>query len=190
MSLCFIEAGFDPNVQVGAILKQLDGNYRIGNSEYLILEACEYVESFLHFRPKAEIILNIDNDHLDYFKNLDNIKNAFRKYVELLPEDGLLVINSDDKNSNGIDKYSKAKCVTYGIENKNANFIAKNIEFDKNGFASFDVYRNGELLDNFKLSIAGRHNVLNRISLYSTLHKLWNSNRCNKESFYKIYRSK
>lgn len=100
VSLCFIKAGFDPNVQVGALLKQLDGNYRIGNSDYLILEACEYVESFLHFHPKAEIILNIDNDHLDYFKNLDNIKSAFKKYVKLLPDDGLLVINADDKNSN------------------------------------------------------------------------------------------
>lgn len=98
-SLCFIKADFDPNVQVGAILKQLNGNYRIGNSEYLILEACEYVESFLHFHPKAEIILNIDNDHLDYFKSLDNIKNAFIKYVKLLPDDGLLVYNADDKNS-------------------------------------------------------------------------------------------
>lgn len=86
-------------MQVGALLKQLDGNYRIGNSDYLILEACEYVESFLHFHPKAEIILNIDNDHLDYFKNLDNIKSAFKKYVKLLPDDGLLVINADDKNS-------------------------------------------------------------------------------------------
>ena len=87
ISLCFIKAGFDPNVQVGAILDQLNGNYRIGESEYLILEACEYVESFLHFHPKAEIILNIDNDHLDYFGNIDNIKKAFSNYVKLLTED-------------------------------------------------------------------------------------------------------
>ncbi len=92
VALCFIEAGLDPNVQVGAILKQLDNNYRIGNSDYFILEACEYVESFLHFHPKTEIILNIDNDHLDYFKNLDNIKNAFIKYVKLLPDERLACI--------------------------------------------------------------------------------------------------
>lgn len=70
ISLCFIEAGLDPSVQVGAILKQLNGNSRIGNSEYFILEACEYVESFLSFYPKTEIVLNIDNDHLDYLKIL------------------------------------------------------------------------------------------------------------------------
>ena len=84
VSLCFIEAGLDPSIQVGAILKQLDGNYRIGNSEHFIIEACEYVESFLKFFPKAEIILNIDNDHLDYFKDLDHIKKAFEKYVKII----------------------------------------------------------------------------------------------------------
>ena len=161
VALCFIEAGLDPNVQVGAILKELNGNYRIGNSDYLILEACEYVESFLHFHPKSEIILNIDNDHLDYFKNMENVKLAFKKYARLLPKDGLLVINADDVNSAGLDKETQAKCVTFGLENSKANYLAKNIKFDKDGFASFDVYKNGVLFDSFKLSIPGKHNVLN-----------------------------
>ena len=76
VALCFLEALQDPSIQVGAVLKQLDGNYRVGTSEHFIIEACEYVESFLKFSPKAEIILNIDNDHLDYFKTFENIKNA------------------------------------------------------------------------------------------------------------------
>ncbi len=164
VSLCFIKAGFDPNVQVGAILKQLNGNYRIGNSDYLILEACEYVESFLHFHPKAEIILNIDNDHLDYFKNLDNIKNAFIKYVKLIPDNGLLVFNADDTNSIGLEKYTNAKVVTFGLNNEKANFIAKNVKFDENGYASFDVYYDGNFFDSFSLSISGMHNVLNALA--------------------------
>ena len=98
ISVCFMEAHKDPTVQVGAILKQIDGNYRVGNSEYFILESCEYVESFLKFHPRTEVILNIDNDHLDYFKDLEHIKNAFVKFVELLPKDGLLVLNADDPN--------------------------------------------------------------------------------------------
>lgn len=98
VSMCFLQACKDPSIQVGAILKQIRGNYRVGNSEYFILEACEYVESFLKFHPRAEIILNIDNDHLDYFHDIDNIRNAFTKYVKLLPEEGLLVINLDDPN--------------------------------------------------------------------------------------------
>ena len=72
VSLCFLEGLKDPTIQVGAYLKQLNGNYKVGNSEYFIIEACEYVESFLKFSPKSEIILNIDNDHLDYFKTFDN----------------------------------------------------------------------------------------------------------------------
>ena len=98
VSLCFLKAGFNPTIQVGAILKQIDGNNYIGSKDYFIMEACEYVESFLKFYPKSEIILNIDNDHLDYFKTFDNIKNAFIKYVKLIPKDGLLVINGDDIN--------------------------------------------------------------------------------------------
>ena len=84
VSLCFLEESkidkkMEPTIQVGAKLNQIDGNYHIGKSEHFIIEACEYVESFLHFYPRAEIILNIDNDHLDYFKTFDNIKNAFKK---------------------------------------------------------------------------------------------------------------
>ncbi len=183
ISLCFIKAGLDPNVQVGAILKQLNGNYRIGNSDYLILEACEYVESFLHFHPKAEVILNIDNDHLDYFKTLDNIKNAFVKYVKLLPDDGLLVFNSDDKNSIGLDKYTKAKAVTFGIENTDANYVANNIKFDKNGFASFDVYKDKVFFDSFTLSISGMHNVLNALACIALCNNYGIPNSAIKEAF-------
>lgn len=183
VSLCFIEAGFDPNVQVGAILKQLDGNYRIGNSDYLILEACEYVESFLHFHPKAEIILNIDNDHLDYFKNLDNIKEAFKKYVKLLPEDGLLVMNADDENSMCIKECTNSKILTFGITNQDANFVSKNIKFDENGFASFDVYKDGSFFDSFKLSISGMHNVLNATSCIALCNEYGIPNEAIKTAF-------
>ena len=164
ISLCFIKALTDPSVQVGAYLKPLDGNYRVGNSEHFILEACEYVESFLKFSPKAEIILNIDNDHLDYFKTFDNIKKAFIKYVKLLPNDGVLVINGDDKNCLDLPNYTDADIITYGIENTNVNFYASNINFNNVGFASFDVYHNNELLDTFQLSVPGKHNVLNAIA--------------------------
>ncbi len=167
VSVCFLKASRDPNIQVGGILKQIDGNYRIGNSDYFIIEACEYVESFLKFRPKAEIILNIDNDHLDYFKTFDNIKNAFVKYVKLLPEDGFLVLNADDKNCLDLVNHTASSYATYGIENKDANFTADNILFDDNGFAEFDVYKNKAFFEHIKLSVAGLHNVLNALSCIS-----------------------
>ena len=167
ISLCFLEALKDPSIQVGAFLNAIDGNYKIGNSEHFIIEACEYVESFLKFSPKAEIILNIDNDHLDYFKTFDNIKNAFVKYTKLLPDDGLLVINGDDKNCLDLPQYTKAQILTYGIKNKDVDFYAENIEFDNDGFPEFDVYKNGKFFSKIKLSVPGAHNVLNALACIS-----------------------
>ena len=164
VSLCFVEALKDPSIQVGAFLKAIDGNYKVGNSEHFIIEACEYVESFLKFSPKAEIILNIDNDHLDYFKTLENIKNAFVKYVKLLPDDGILVVNGDDKNCLDLPQYTKSKCYTYGITNKNTDFFAVNIVFDNDGFAEFDVYNNDKFFERIKLHVPGMHNVLNSLA--------------------------
>ena len=167
ISMCFMEAGLDPSIQVGATLKAIDGNYRVGKSEYFIIEACEYVESFLKFYPKAEIILNIDNDHLDYFKNIENVAYSFTKYVKLLPDDGLLVVNSDDNYCSQLHNHTTAKVVTYGIKNEKANFIARNITFDKNGFARFDVYHNNYFYSSFELSVPGNHNVLNALACIS-----------------------
>lgn len=167
VSMCFLEAGLDPSIQVGADLKAINGNYRIGKSDNFIIEACEYVESFLKFYPKAEIILNIDNDHLDYFKNIENINNAFIKYVKLLPDDGLLVVNSDNSYCAKLHEYTNAKVVSYGIKNEKANFIARNITFNKNGFAIFDVYHNNNFYASFELSVPGPHNVLNALACIS-----------------------
>lgn len=167
ISLCFLEGLKDPSIQVGAFLKQIDGNYKVGNSEHFIIEACEYVESFLKFSPKAEIILNIDNDHLDYFKTFENIKKAFIKYVELLPADGILVINADDVNCLELPNHTNTKAITYGIQNENADFVAKNITFSDDGFAKFDAYYQENLLDTIKLSVPGIHNVLNALACIS-----------------------
>ena len=171
ISLCFVKALADPSIQVGAYLKPLDGNYRVGNSEHFIIEACEYVESFLKFSPKAEIILNIDNDHLDYFKNFENIKKAFIKYVKLLPDNGILVLNGDDLNCLELANYTNASIITYGIDNKQVNFYATNIDFNDDGFAKFDVYHNDEFLDTFQLSVPGKHNILNALACISICMK-------------------
>ena len=164
ISLCFVESLKDPSIQVGAFLKAIDGNYKVGNSEHFIIEACEYVESFLKFSPKAEVILNIDNDHLDYFKNLENIKNAFIKYVKLLPDNGILVVNGDDTNCLDLPQFTNAKCYTYGITNKKTDFFAVNIVFDNDGFAEFDVYNKDSFYDRIKLHVPGMHNVLNSLA--------------------------
>jgi UDP-N-acetylmuramate--alanine ligase len=191
ISLCFLNAKLDPSIQVGAYLKNISGNYIVGNSNYFILEACEYVESFLHFFPKSAVILNIDNDHLDYFKNIDNIQKAFEKYANLLPSDGLLVTNADDQRCIEISNICKAKVITYGIQNTLANCVAKNIVYDDNGFPEFDVYMNEKFYEHVKLSVTGEHNVLNALAcicmcsyygidskiISSTLHEFTGANR-------------
>ena len=164
ISLCFLEATKDPSIQVGAYLKQLDGNYRVGNSEYFIIEACEYVESYLKLFPRTEVILNIDNDHLDYFGTLDNIVKSFGNYVKLIPENGLLVINWDDPNCKQIAKNTNAKVLSYGIKSENANFVARNITFNNNGFPTFDVYYNNNFYKTITLSVPGKHNVMNALA--------------------------
>lgn len=158
----FIEAGFDPSVQVGAVLKNIDGNYRLGNSDYFIIEACEYCESYLNFKQRSAIVLNIDDDHLDYFKNIENISKSFQKYVGLLPEDGFLVINNDDTRCHEIRNYTKAKVITIG-STEDADWTYKNLTFDQNGFPSYEVWKNNELKGNIKLVVTGKHNVLNSL---------------------------
>ena len=164
LSECFINAHLDPSIEVGAILDSIGGNYRVGNSEYFILESCEYKGNFLKFHPNTEIILNIDNDHLDYYKTFKNIVKTFNTFAALLDENGLLVVNGDDKNCYELKNTSKAKFICYGINNEEADFVAKNISFDKKGFSKFDVYKHGEFYNTIKLSVAGEHNVLNALA--------------------------
>ncbi len=171
VSLCFLEARKDPSIQVGAYLKPLNGNYRVGSSEYFIIEACEYVESYLKLFPKTEVILNIDNDHLDYFGSLENIVASFDRYVQLLPEDGLLVINADDNDCKQIAKDAKCKIVSYALENESANFIARNITFNQDGFPCFDVYYNNNFYKTIRLSVPGMHNVLNALACIGVCHE-------------------
>ncbi|MBR3614261.1 MAG: UDP-N-acetylmuramate--L-alanine ligase [Clostridia bacterium] len=164
LSYCFINAHKDPSIEVGAILDLINGNYRVGNSEYFILESCEYKGNFLKFFPHTEIILNIDNDHLDYYKTFDNVIKTFQDFAKLLPENGLLVTNADDKNCLNLKDITKGKFISYGIENDNADYLAKNISYDSNGFAKFDVYKNKEFFTTIELSVAGKHNILNALA--------------------------
>lgn len=169
LSSVFLEANLNPTINIGAHLNKINGNYYIGGKKYFILEACEYVDSFLHFRPTSEIILNIDNDHLDYFKTIENTKKSFRKYVELLPDDGYLVVNIDDENTKELITLKK-NVITYAIDNDIANLQARNITYSNLGFPSFDVFMNNEYYDTFTLNVLGRHNILNALATIGMAH--------------------
>ena len=163
VSECFLEANLDPTIQVGSVLKSINGNYRVGNSDYFIIEACEYKDSYLNFEQKSAIVLNIDNDHLDYFKNFNNIKKSFKEYVSHLPKNGLLIINGDDKNCLELALNTKAKVLTYGFKNTN-NYIAKNISFNDLGYGEYDLYKKDEYVDHINLSVVGKHNISNSLA--------------------------
>ena len=163
VTCAFIEAGLDPSIQVGANLKVLDNtNYRVGTSDYFVIEACEYCESYLNFVQRSAIVLNIDNDHLDYFKNIDNIEKSFQKYVSLLPEDGYLVLNRDDERCYNLRHSSKANIITVGSTDE-ADWTYKNITFDDDGFPTYDVYKSNEFMGSITLKVAGIHNVFNSL---------------------------
>ncbi len=166
ISSIFLEANLEPTIQIGASLQKIQGNYYIGDKKYFILEACEYVDSFLHFNPTDAIVLNIDNDHLDYFKNLDNIKDSFKKFTSKVPKNGNLILNIDDINT----KYllnNDSNIITYGIENKKAIVQARNIIFNDLVFPSFDVFYNNSFFENITLKVLGKHNILNALAAIS-----------------------
>lgn len=159
---CFVNGQKDPTITVGGELNIIDGNYKIGNSEILITEACEYVESFLEFSPKVEIILNIEEDHLDYYRDLNHIKSAFYKFQDKLPKDGISVLNADDKNSKELIDSIKCSKVTFGINNF-SNYMAKNIIFEED-MTTYDLYINDKNCGKIELKVPGLHNVYNSLA--------------------------
>lgn len=158
----FIDAGIDPTVQIGASLKDIGGNNKVGSQDVIILEACEYHDSYLHFNPKIAIVLNVDADHLEYFGSFENVKKSFRKFCSLVPKDGMVFKNNDDINSKDIDKDSIAKVITFAIKN-DADYVAKNISYDESGHPSFDVYYHNELINSIALNVCGEHNLYNAL---------------------------
>lgn len=153
----------DPTISVGGILQAINGNIRVGHSQTFITEACEYTNSFLNFFPKIGVILNIEEDHLDFFKDLEDIRNSFRQFSALLPEDGALVINTDIQDYEEITDGLTCRIVTYGMKNP-ADYSADNIAFDEKGAVSFDLVKNGTVLDRIVLSVPGNHNVSNALA--------------------------
>ena len=167
ISLGFINGGKDPYVQVGADLKQLNGNYRIGNYPYFIIESCEYVDSFLKFHPETVTLLNIEEDHLDYFKDLEAIKASFKKFVEKVPERGFVIYNADDNNCLEVVKDLPCKKISFGIKNSNADWIATDIKLNDTGFYSFTA-TDGHEETRINLNVVGKHNILNALATIAT----------------------
>ncbi len=156
------EAGKDPTVLVGASLKAIGGNYCLGSSDYAVYEACEYVNSFHHFYPHCGVILNIDADHLDFFKDLGAIKQSFARFTDNFAPDGFLAVNGDDPNCEEVRRYYQGETLTFGLAETDT-CRAEKIRFSC-GFASFEIYYNGAFATALTLRIPGRHNIYNALA--------------------------
>ena len=172
LSLVLLEAGLDPTILVGGELSQIGGNYKLGKDDYLVFEACEYVESFLHFNPFLSVITNVEEDHLDYFTDLNHIISAFQKFTRLNSPDGCIIVCSDDKNCQTLVQNSDRKVVKYGLISKNNDFFAENIEVKENGRTTFDVYAYGEKVTEISLFMPGKHNILNALGAFAAAWQL------------------
>lgn len=152
----------DPTLLVGGILDSIGGNLRKGSDKYFVAEACEYTNSYLEFFPKVSIILNIEEDHLDFFKDLEDIRNSFRRFADLLPEDGTLIINSDIERLDEFLSGLKCRVITFGHA-ASSDYHAEDIGYDSSGHPFYTLCHGNE---KFKVSlgVVGEHNVYNSLA--------------------------
>ena len=153
----------DPTISVGGILRDIGGNIRVGGPELFVTEACEYTNSFLSFSPTVEVILNIEEDHLDFFKDIEDIRRSFRLFAEKLPAGGLLVVNRDIDRMEELTNGLKCRVVTFGKE-ASSDYTAQNITYDAFARPSYDLVVQGEIVNRITLGVAGEHNVYNSLA--------------------------
>ena len=163
-----IEAEFDPTAVIGGKLPLTGSNGMVGHSEHMVCEACEFVDTFLDLSPDIAVVLNVDEDHLDYFKTFDNLKKSFTKFVSMATKK--IIFNGDDLNTvetvtPAIEK-SQKPFVTFGLAEKN-DYRAINVDL-VNEYASFELVRYGENLGKVELSVPGMHNVSNSLAVIAS----------------------
>jgi UDP-N-acetylmuramate--alanine ligase len=165
VSEILLAAQADPTITVGGILPTIQSNTRIGNSPFFVAEACEYFDSFLQFRPLVGIILNVEADHLDYFKTLENIRRSFHAFAKQVPQHGLVVIHEDIENVADLTENLPCKVETFSLsKNSNAAWQAQNIVHHEDGSNSFDLVYHQKNLGRISLHVPGEHNITNALA--------------------------
>ncbi len=157
----------NPSAVIGGKLPLINSNGIAGSSELMVCEACEFVDTFLQMSPDISVLLNIDNDHLDYFKTMDNLVNSFHKFIGMSK---LTYINGDDELSIKAAENISANIITFG-KNKSNNFYPENIRTSKRGY-KFDVYKNGEFIIEIDMGVPGEHNVMNGLAAFAVCYDL------------------
>lgn len=157
-----LEAKLDPSAVIGGKLPLIDANGRVGKSEHFVCEACEFVDTFLELSPAVAVILNIDEDHLDYFKTLDNLILSFHKFADMATD--AVLYNGDDANTlKAMEGIGNKTLVTFGFKNTN-DWYPENISAVRGAFYGFDVIHGEESLGHIQLNVPGRHNILNALA--------------------------
>ena len=171
LALIMQEAGRDSTVHVGGIVDFLDGGIKIGHSDVFITEACEYVKSFLTMKPKYILVNNIDDDHLDCYKDINEIFDTFQEFVNKLPSDGIFVKNESDELASKLVPASGCRVVTYGTDNSDWNIDG--IEFDDRGFGSCNIYSKDGQRQHVKLNVPGTYNLYNALAATVCAHEIF-----------------
>ncbi len=163
ISQILLENNSDPTLSIGGIYKPIGGNIRVGSSDLFVTEACEYTNSFLSFNPRISIILNIEEDHLDFFKDIEDIRRSFHAFARLLPAGGTLIINGDIARCRELTDDLTCKVITYG-SSPDFDYWPKDITYDASGCPSFHLMRAGGKEEVFSLKVPGEHNVYNAMA--------------------------
>ena len=158
-----LQGQLDPTVSVGGMLDRIGGNIRVGQSNVFLTEACEYTNSFLEFHPLYSIILNVEEDHMDFFKDLEDIEHSFHLFASQTAPDGLIIINGDMEHTDDILKDLPQKAITFGLNGDN-DYTATDISFDKEGNGSYQLVVNGENMGPVSLKVKVRHNIMNSLA--------------------------
>ena len=145
IALILENAGYDPTILTGGNLSAFNDNVKVGKGDFIVTEACEYMDSFLSLHPKYKIILNIDSDHLDYFKDIDHIVSSFERFARLEPDDGVVIAYTANPFVLSIVKNLSCRVITFGLDEQ-SDYYAKNIQFNSLGRPSFDLFYKGEKL--------------------------------------------
>ncbi|MCR5237499.1 MAG: UDP-N-acetylmuramate--L-alanine ligase [Lachnospiraceae bacterium] len=170
ISEILLKADCDPTISIGGILRDIGGNFRVGGKEYFVMEACEYTNSYHSFYPRIGIILNVEPDHLDFFKDINDIRSSFNKYGHNIPAEGTLIIN---KEINGYDQVTEGlscRIVTFGSDDS-ADYHAEDITYDEFARPSFTVCH-GASRRKISLGVCGEHNVMNSLSAIACADEL------------------
>ena len=151
----------DPTVMIGGTLPLLGAGHRVGQGDTIILESCEYCNSFLSFFPTVAVILNIEADHLDFFRDLEDVEHSFRRFADLVPEDGMIVANAEDENTmHALDGVTRPM-LTFGLEQGDVH--SANLTWNK-GLPTFDILCHGKHFAHVSLSVPGEHNLKNAMA--------------------------